>query len=216
MDQNSNTFDALDDEAHDHRPLMPWDELLAFIRRFPQLAAVDAALIAHQRPDATVVDTEALSPVTAAGAPTWDGLHRILQVLRQKNLLPQHLPQTRSATVMLTRLLDELALILTGRRGARPELGIAAATAHTDAAALRFETECITWLIAGRLGLRAAATGTLKGYLKHGELIPAFSRDRVLHTVDAIEHLFGGALVFGETVRHEVPSLFELDDSLAV
>jgi hypothetical protein len=35
--------------------------------------------------------------------------------------------------------------------------------------------------------LRAAATGPLKGYLKHGELIPEFSRDRVLQTVDAIE-----------------------------
>ena len=64
--------------------------------------------------------------------------------------------------------------------------------------------------------MRAAATGSLKGYLKHGELIPEFSRDRVLQAVDTIEDLFGGALAFGAVIREETPSLFELDMSLAV
>ena len=37
---------------------MGWDDLLAFVRRFPRLPAFNAALIALQRPDATFVDTE--------------------------------------------------------------------------------------------------------------------------------------------------------------
>ncbi|WP_152347914.1 hypothetical protein [Brevibacterium sp. CFH 10365] len=213
MDQNSNSFDALGAGEHGHRPLMPWDQLLAVIRRAPQLSAIDAALIAQQRPDAT---SGVLSPFRNAGTPTWDGLHTVLSTLRRKNLLPTHLPQTRSASVMLTRLLTELALIFTGHRGKRPDLGVAAAETTAELAQVRFETECITWLIAGRLGLRAATTGVLRGYLKHGELIPEFSRDRVLQTVETIEDVFGGALDFGTTIREELPSLFELDDSLAV
>jgi hypothetical protein len=260
MDRNPNSFDALYGQAHDHRPLMPWDELLAFVRRFPQLAAFNAALIAQQRPDATFVETEegwknrfdrsvdeeaaalvilhpfapvrfvydiadttgppmpsgVLSPFSAAGTPTWDGLHSVIAVLRQKNLLPEELPTTRSPTVMLARLLDELALVFAGHRGARSELGIVASEPDLERAQVRFETECITWLLAGRLGLRAAATGSLRSYLKDGDLMPPVSRDRVLHAVNAIERLFGGALTFAETIRHEVPSLFPLDEQLAV
>ncbi|WP_436326506.1 hypothetical protein [Brevibacterium sp. FAM 27836] len=260
MDQNTNSFDALYNDAYEHRPLMRWDELLAFVRRFPQLAAFNAALIAQQRPTATFVETEdgwrerfgrsveadatsmvilhpfgpvrfvydiadttgpelpteVSTPFAAVGAPTWDGLHLVVATLRRKNLLPAHLPQTRSASVMLTRLLTELALVYSGHRGSRPELAVSAADPHVERSQVRFETECITWLIAGRIGLRAAATGSLKGYLKHGELMPPVSRDRVLHTVNAIERLFGGALAFGTAVRHEVPSLFELDEQLAV
>lgn len=157
-----------------------------------------------------------LSPFRAAGAPTWDGVDTVLSTLRRKNLLPTHLPQTRSASVMLTRLLTELAPIFTGQRGARPDLGVAEAESATEAAQARFETECITWLVAGRLGVRAAATGLLKGYLKHGELIPEFSREQVLQTVDSIEDLFGGAHDFGTMIREELPSLFDLGESLAV
>ena len=112
--------------------------------------------------------------------------------------------------------LSELALVICGHRGLRPDLEAATAEARIELDQVRFETECITWLIAGRLGVRAAAAGSLKGYLKHGELIPEFSRDRVLQTVDTIEDLFGGALAFGAAIREETPSLFEIDVHLAV
>lgn len=213
MDQNSHPFDSLGNEKVDEHLQMPWDQLLAAVRRSPQVPAVDAARIAQQRSGAPV---DVLSPLRVTSPPTWDGLHTVLATLRRKTLLPRHLPQTRSTSVMLTHVLTELALTFTGHRGARPDLGVAAAEAPADAAHVRFETECITWLIAGRLGIRAAATGLLKGYLKHGELIPEFSRDRVLHTVNTIERLFGGALAFGTVIRNEIPSLFDLDETLAV
>lgn len=213
MDQNSHPIDSYSIEELDHQPPMPWDHLLAAIRRSPQLSAVEAARIAQHQPDVT---TDVLNPLPAPGPPTWDGLHRVINTLHRKNLLPDDLPQTRSASVILTHLLTELALRLSGHRGPRPDLQAASAETRTEAAQVRFEIECITWLIAGRLGVRAAASGSLKGYLKHGELIPEFSRDRVLQTVDTIEALFGGALAFGAAIREETPSLFELDVQLAV
>lgn len=213
MDQNSHPFDSHSIEELDHQPPMPWDQLLTAIRRSPHLSAVEAARIAQHWSDVTI---DALRPLPASGAPTWDGVHSVINTLKQKDLLPDRLPQTRSASVMLTYLLTELALSISGHRRPRPDLGAASAGPKTEVAQARFESECITWVIAGRLGLRAAATGSLKGYLKHGELIPEFSRDRVLQTVDTIEDLFGGALAFGAVIREETPSLFELDMSLAV
>ena len=112
----------------------------------------------------------------------------------------------------LRHVLDELAMVFAGHRGAFPKLGIAAGETDIDGRQARFEAECITWLIAGRLGLKMAATGSLKGYLKHGELLPPLSRDRVLHAVNAIEKLFGGALRFAQIVREDVPSLFPLTE----
>lgn len=117
---------------------------------------------------------------------------------------------------MLTHLLTDLAFDVCGHRRSGRDLDAVSNESRGDSAQARFECECITWLITGRLGVRAAATGSLKGYLKHGELIPEFSRERVLQAVDTIEGLFGGALAFGVTIREEMPSLFELDDSLAV
>lgn len=192
---------------------MPWDELLAAVRRSPQLSAVEAARTVGPRSDLT---TDGPSPLPAAGTPTWDGLHTVINTLHRKNLLPDDLPHTRSPSAMLTHLLSELALSLSGHRRPGHDHGAASAESRTEVAQARFETECITWLITGRLGVRAAARGSLKGYLKHGELMPEFSRDRVLQTVDTIEGLFGGALAFGTTIREEMPSLFELDDSSAV
>ena len=260
MDRNVNSFDALYTEAGDHRPLMPWDELLAFVRRFPQLAAFNAALIAQQRGSARFVETEeawlhrferrlkddaealvilhpfapvkfvydiadtfgpevpaeAIGPFGGAPAPTWDGLRTVLSRLRHKHLGMVDLPKTQSPTVMLSHLLRELAEVFAGHRGPRPELGIAAAGSDIDGSQVRFEIECITWLLAGRLGLKIAARGSLRGYLKDGDLMPPVSRDRVLHTVNAIEKLFGGALAFGETIREDVPSLFSSPTQLAI
>lgn len=134
----------------------------------------------------------------------------MIALLRHKTLLPESLPSTRSATVMFLRLIDELALIFTGRRGPRPDLGVDGAGPGVGQAQVRFETACITWVIAGRLRLKAAVPGPLRGYLDHGELMPEISRHRVLQAVDAIEGLFGGARGFAEMIRHEEPSLFEL------
>lgn len=213
MDQKSKLFDSHAAESLDRHFPMSWDQLLAAVRRSPQLSAVEAAHTVRLRSDLT---TDGLSPLPAAGTPTWDGLHTVINTLHRKNLLPYDLPHTRSPSVMLTHLLTELALCLSGHRGTGCDLGAAAVEPRAEGAQERFETECITWLITGRLGVRAAATGSLKGYLKHGELMPEFSRDRVLQTVDTIEGLFGGALAFGIVIREEMPSLFELDDSLAV
>lgn len=213
MDQKSKPIDCHAAESFDRHLPMPWDELLAAVRRSPQLSAVEAARTVRQRSDLT---TDGLSTLPAASPPTWDGLHTAINTLHRKNLLPDDLPHTRSPSVMLTHLLNELALIFTGHRRLGHNHGAASAEPRNEGAQVRFETECITWLITGRLGVRAAATGSLKGYLKHGELIPEFSRDRVLQTVDAIEGLFGGAVAFGTTIREEMPSLFELGDSLAV
>ena len=256
MDKNVNSFDALYAEVGSHRSVMPWDELLGFVRRFPQIAAFNAALIAQQNAGAIFVETEhawqqkfgrlltdeadalivlhpfapvrfvydvedthgppvpdaAVNPFKAAGAPTWDGHRLVMDVLHRKGLDFAGLPKTQSPTVMLKHVLDELALVYAGHLGAVPKLGIAASETGIDGRQSRFEVECITWLIAGRLGLKMAATGTLKGYLKHGELLPPLSRDRVLHSVNAIEKLFGGALAFGRTIREDVPSLFPLTE----
>ena len=213
MDQNSHPIDSQGIEELNYQPPMPWDQTLAAIRRSPQLSATEAARIAQHQPG---ISADALSPLPAAGAPTWDGVHSVINTLHRENLLPDDLPQTRSASVMLTYLLTELARVICGHRGARPDLEAASAASQTEVARVRFETECITWLIAGRLGVKAAASGSLKGYLKHGELIPEFSRGRVLQTVDTIEALFGGALAFGAAIREETPILFELDVQLAV
>ncbi|SDS85445.1 hypothetical protein SAMN04489752_2688 [Brevibacterium siliguriense] len=220
MDQNSNPSDtraadsSRDAEEFAHRPPMPWDQMLAVIRQIPQLSAVEAARTASQMPG---VAADALSPLQAAGTPpTWDGLHTVINTLLRMHLLPAQLPQTRSPTAMLTHLLTELALSVSDHRSPPHDLASASKKQNTVPAQVRFETECITWLIAGRLGVRAVASGSLKGYLKHGDLIPEFSRDRVLQTVDTIEDLFGGALAFGTTIREETPSLFELEVGLAV
>ncbi|WP_029417217.1 hypothetical protein [Brevibacterium aurantiacum] len=256
MDKNVNSFDALYAEAGSHRSVMPWDELLGFVRRFPQIAAFNAALIAQQNAGAIFVETEhawqqkygrlltddavalivlhpfapvrfvydvedthgppvpdsSVSPFKAVGAPTWDGHRLVMDVLHRKGLDLPGLPKTQSPTVMLGHVLYELALVYAGHRGEFPKLGISASETDIDGRQVRFEAECITWLIAGRLGLKMAATGSLKGYLKHGELLPPLSRDRVLHAVNAIEKLFGGALHFGQMVREDVPSLFPLTE----
>lgn len=213
MDQKSKPFDSHVAELLDRHLPMSWDELLAAVRRSPQLSAVEAARGAKQRPDRT---TDGLRSLPAASPPTWDGLHAVINTLHRKNLLPDDLPHTRSPSVMLIHLLSELALSLSDHRRPGCDLGAASVEPKAEGVQARFETECIIWLITGRLGVRAAATGSLKGYLKHGELMPEFSRDRVLQTVDTIEGLFGGALAFGIMIREEMPSLFELDDSLAV
>lgn len=231
MDVNPHSFDALYSEPRERSSLPSWDELLCAVRRSPQLTAFDAAVVSRSGPEASVpsaaepsvppaagstASAEAAGPDTANRAPTWDGLNTVIAALRGKDLLPETLPTTRSPTVMLVHLIEELALVFAGHRGDRPKLGVIGSEPGIDRAQVRFETECITWSIAGRLGLRAAATGSLKRYLKDGDLMPPISRDRVLHTVDAVEGLFGGALTFGETIRHEIPSLFSLDEQLAV
>ena len=258
MDKNVNSFDALYAEAQNHRSVMPWDQLLAFVRRFPQIAAFNAALIAQQRAGAIFVETEhgwannydrhlnddaealiilhpfapvrfvydvedtygpalpdaAVKPFKNSGAPTWDGHHSVVATLRRKGLVLSGLPKTQSPTVMLRQVFYELALIYAGHQGTRPELGITASETDPGGSQAQFEAECIAWLIAGRIGLRMAASGILKGYLKHGELMPKVCRDRVLHTVNAIEKIFGGALHLGESVREDIPSLFELPGEL--
>ena len=260
MDKNVNSFDALYAEVGSHRSVMPWDELLGFVRRFPQIAAFNAALVATQKAGAIFVETEhswqqkyarllnddavalivlhpfapvrfvydvedthgppvpdaAINPYKAVGAPTWDGHRIVMDRLRRQGLNLAGLPKTQSPTVMLGRVLYELALVYAGHRGAHPKLGVAASETDIDGRQARFEAECITWLIAGRIGLKMAATGSLKGYLKHGELLPPVSRDRVLHSVNAIEKLFGGAQRFGEIVREDVPSLFPLSEQITV
>lgn len=245
MDDNRYSFDALYSEPLERSSLLPWDELLVCVRRCPQIAAFDAAMHARSGPEAaagtpeTVVGTgkstvaaasdptaagtagtlasaEAEGPNTANRAPTWAGVDTVIADLRGQDLLPETLPTTRSPTVMLIHLIEELALVFAGHRGDRPDHVIAASEPALDQAQVRFETECITWLIAGRLGLRSAAVGSLKGYLKNGDLMPPNSRDRVLRTVDAVEGLFGGASPLGNQVRQEVPSLFSLDEPLAV
>lgn len=231
MDVNPHSFDALYSEPRERSSLLSWDELLCAVRRSPQLTALDAAVVSRSCPEASVpsaaepsvppaagstASTEAAGPDTANRAPTWDGLNTVIAALRGKDLLPETLPTTRSPTVMLVHLIEELALVFAGHRGDRPKLGVIGSEPGIDRAQVRFETECITWSIAGRLGLRAAATGSLKRYLKDGDLMPPISRDRVLYTVDAVEGLFGGAITFGETIRHEIPSLFSLDEQLAV
>lgn len=259
MDKNVNSFDALYAEVGSHRSVMPWDELLDFVRRFPQIAAFNAALIAQQKSGAIFVETEhswqqkydrllnddavalivlhpfapvrfvydvedthgppvpdaAINPFKAVGAPTWDGHRIVMDMLRRKGLNITDLPKTQSPTVMLGRVLHQLALVYAGHRGPFPKLGIVASETDIDGRQARFEAECITWLIAGRIGLKVTAAGSLKGYLKHGELLPPLSRDRVLHAVNAIEKLFGGALKFGQTVREDVPSLFPLTEHLS-
>ena len=231
MDVNPHSIDALYSEPRERSSLLSWDELLCVVRRSPQLTAFDAAIVSRSCLEASVppaaepsvppaagstASTEAAGPDTANRAPTWDGLNTVIAALRGKDLLPETLPTTRSPTVMLVHLIEELALVFAGHRGDRPKLGVIGSEPGIDRAQVRFETECITWSIAGRLGLRAAATGSLKRYLKDGDLMPPISRDRVLHTVDAVEGLFGGAPTFGETIRHEIPSLFSLDEPLAV
>lgn len=231
MDVNPHSFDALYSEPRERSSLLSWDELLCAVRRSPQLTALDAAVVSRSCPEASVpsaaepsvppaagstASAEAAGPDTANRAPTWDGLNTVIAALRGKDLLPETLPTTRSPTVMLVHLIEELSLVFAGHRGDRPKLGVIGSEPGIDRAQVRFETECITWSIAGRLGLRAAATGSLKRYLKDGDLMPPISRDRVLHTVDAVEGLFGGAPTFGETIRHEIPSLFSLNEPLAV
>ncbi|WP_166971148.1 dual specificity protein phosphatase family protein [Brevibacterium atlanticum] len=237
MDDNRYSFDALYSEPLERGSLPPWDELLVCVRRRPQLAAFDAAMLARSRPEATagtpeavdgtgqsmvagiagpMVFAEAEDPEIADRAPTWDGLDTVIADLRGQDLLHVTLPTTRSPTVMLTYLIEELALVFAGHRGDRPDHNIVASDLGLDQAQVRFETECITWLISGRLGLRSAAAGSLKGYLKDGDLMPPISRDRVLRTVDAVEGLFGGAPALGDQIRQEVPSLFSLDEPLAV
>lgn len=119
---------------------------------------------------------------------------------------------------MLGHLLRELAEVLAGHRGARPELGIVAAGAEFDGSEVRFEIECITWVLAGRLGLKIATRRSLRGHLKDGGLMPPVSRDRLLHTVIAIERHFGGALAFGETVWDcpRRPHNWRSEDSVAL
>ena len=260
MDKNVNSFDALYAEIGGARPLMSWDELLGFVRRFPHIAAFNAALIAQQRAGAIFVETEqawrtkynrlltndasalivlhpfapvrfvydiadtvgtpvpaeVINPFTSTRAPTWDGLRTVMDVLGRHELTPTDLPRTQSPTVMLERLLFELALTFAGHRGSRPDLGIAGSETDIDGRQARFEAECITWVIAGRLGLKVTAAGSLKRYLKHGELMPPVSRDRVLHSVNAVEKLFGGALSFAEIVREDVPSLFSMDGEFSL
>lgn len=223
MDVNPHSFDALYSEPRERGSLLSWDELLCVVRRSPQLTAFDAAVVSRSGPEPSVppaagstASAEAAGPDTADRAPTWDGLNTVIVALRGKDLLPETLPTTRSPTVMLVHLIEELSLVFAGHRGDRPKLGVIGSEPGIDRAQVRFETECITWSIAGRLGLRAAATGSLKRYLKDGDLMPPISRDRVLHTVDAVEGLFGGAPTFGETIRHEIPSLFSLNEPLAV
>lgn len=143
-------------------------------------------------------------------------MHTVLNMLHQKDLAPEDLPHTRSATVLLTHLLSELAYSIAGLSKPSRDFGVTTTASREDDARARFEAECLTWIIAGRLGVKAAATGTLKGYLRYGELIPEFSRDRVLQAVDTIEGLFGGALAFAATIREERLSLFDLEGSLAV
>lgn len=231
MDVNPHSFDALYSEPRERSSLLSWDELLCVVRRSPQLTAFDAAVLARSCREEQSVPSAAGSTVSAAGstasaeaagpdtanrAPTWDGLNIVIAALRGKDLLPETLPTTRSPTVMLVHLIEELALVFAGHRGDRPKLGVIGTEPGIVRAQVRFETECIAWSIAGRLGLRAAGTGSLKRYLKDGDLMPPISRDRVLRTVDAVEGLFGGAPTFGETIRHEIPSLFSLDEPLAV
>lgn len=260
MDKNVNSFDALYAEVGSHRAVMPWDDLLGFVRRFPQIAAFNAALVAQQNAGAIFVETEhawqqkydrsvnddavalvvlhpfapvrfvydvedthgppvpdaAVNPFNAVGPPTWDGHRIVMDRLRRLGLNFPGLPRTQSPTVMLGRVLYELALVYAGHRGAHPKLGVQASETDIDGRQVRFEAECITWLIAGRIGLKMAATGSLKGYLKHGELLPPVCRDRVLHSVNAIERLFGGALRLGEIVREDVPSLFPLSEQVSV
>lgn len=221
MDNNSNVFDTPLSQRRDDPAPMPWDELLAFVRSAPQLPAVAAARIAQETHYASAGDFGDAQPplrevrtLSSNSAPTWDGVHRVITILRQTHLLPNSLPTTHSPTVMLTGLLDELALIFTGQRGSRSYLNVAEGAA-TDSVA-RFESACIAWLIAGRLRLNTTVTGPLKGYLRHGELMPVISRERVLHAVDAIEGLFDGALAFAEAIRHEEPSLFDFGEPAAV
>lgn len=260
MDKNVNSFDALYAEVGSHRSVMPWDELLEFVRRFPHIAAFNAALVAQQKTGAILVETEhawqqkydrllnddavalivlhpfapvrfvydvedtsgppvpdvVVNPFKALGPPTWDGHRLVMDRLRRKGLDLTGLPTTQSPTVMLGRVLYELALVYAGHRGSHPDLGVAASETDIDGKQARYEAECITWLIAGRIGLKIAATGSLKAYLKHGELMPPVSRDRVLHSVNAIEKLFGGALGFAEIVREDVPSLFPLSEQLSL
>jgi hypothetical protein len=219
MDSHPSSSDTIGVDDRDHRLLTAWDDLLVCVRSSPGHSAVDAALLASRPHDSSTSDIGApeaqadhARPFTPpGGAPTWDGLHEVIAILRRKNLLPESLSSTRSPTVMLTRLLDELALIFAGHRGPRPRLGVDGAGSAVGQAQMRFESACITWAIAGRLRLKAVVPGPLKGYLDHGELMPEISRDRVLQAVDAIEGLFGGACDFAEMIRHEEPSLFEFD-----
>lgn len=218
MDSNPSTSDTVCVDARDHRQQVAWDELLACVRSSPGHSAADAALLASKSRSSSISGIgrsrsqadRVRSFTLPDGTPTWDGLHEAIALLRHKNLLPESLPSTRSATVMLLCLLDELALIFTGRRGPRPDLGVSEARPGVGHAQARFETACITWAIAGRLRLKAAVPGPLKGYLDHGELMPEISRDRVLQVVDAIEGLFGGTCDFAEMIRHEELRLFEL------
>ena len=217
MDTHPSTSDTIGVGDRDHRRRRAWDELLACVRSSPGHSAVDAALLASKSHDSSTSgfgESQSRADrirwfTPPGGAPTWDGLHEVIALLRHKNLLPESLPSTRSATVMLLRLLDELALIYAGQRGPRPDLGVEGAGSGVGHAQVRFETACITWAIAGRLSLKAAVPGPLRGYLDHGELMPEISREQVLQAVDAIEGLFGGTCDFAEMIRHEEPSLFE-------
>ena len=148
MDQNSHPIDSHGIEELDHQPPMPWDRQLAAIRRSPQLSAVEAARIAQHEAD-VMIDAQRSLP--APGPPTWDGLHTVINTLHRKNLLPDHLPHTRSASVILTYLLTELALSISAIAD-RGLISSGFGRAKDEAAQARFETECITWVIAGRLG----------------------------------------------------------------
>lgn len=164
----------------------------------------------------------------SSGAPTWDGQRLVMDIVRRNGLMIIDRPETRSPTVMLGWIFFELGLLFTGHRGPYPELGVATASAvgHDGAGDVaadsdtgitsraRFEAESITWLIAGRIGLRIAARGSLKGYLTYGELMPRVAKARVLSGVDMIEDLFGGRKRLSEIVREDVPSLFPVPTQL--
>lgn len=228
MNRTENGFSALA-AGHDDRgePLtaVPWDEVLEAVRRGPQLSAASAGALAQSSVAAGSLGS---LPPNADSAPTWDGQRSVMGIVRSSGLVITGLPETRSPTVMLGRIFFELGLIFTGHRGAHPELGIASASAvdHdgvSDLAAgpdarissrARFEAECVTWLIAGRIGLRIAANGSLKGYLKYGELMPCVSKKRVLSAVDMIEDLFAGTQKLSEMVREDCPSLFSVSPQL--
>lgn len=240
MNRTENGFDALAAGHADHGESLtsvPWDEVLEAVRRGPQLSAADAGALAQQRfadPALSLAKTSAAAsslgspPPGADSAPTWDGQRSVMDIVRGSGLVISGLPETRSPTVMLGRIFFELGLIFTGHRGAHPELGIASASAVdrdgvSDLAAgpdarissrARFEAECVTWLIAGRIGLRIAANGSLKGYLKYGELMPCVSKERVLSAVDMIEDLFAGPQKLSEMVREDCPSLFSVSPQL--
>lgn len=157
------------------------------------------------------IPDDVVNPFKTVGPPSEEGHRLIVDGLRRKKVHIAEPADHRVAATKLAAVFAELGHLFAGHCGEYPDLGITSRITELDEEQREFEAESIAWLIAGRIGMRTSPGRFLSNYLHHEGLMPLVSRDAILHAVNAIEKLFGGALALGEMVREDTPSLFELE-----